>query len=83
MTTQTILIRKLIRASPGLQSRGERVFKPARTLGISIPGFSPGGCASNSIPREANDHANILICKYRAWNPSTYLAKMRAEGYGL
>jgi hypothetical protein len=29
---------------PRTFSPGERVFKPAETFGLSIEGFSPGGC---------------------------------------
>ncbi len=29
-------------------SPGERVFKPAETLVLEIPGFSPGGCFSRN-----------------------------------
>ena len=45
-------------ASPGLLVRGSGFSNPRERSGISIQGFSPGGGASNSISRDADDHAN-------------------------
>ena len=45
-------------ASPGLLVRGSGFSNPRERSRISIQGFSPGGGASNSIPRDAEDQAN-------------------------
>jgi hypothetical protein len=49
--------------SPGLLVRGQALdfspgSNPRERPGIQIQGFSPGGGASNSIPRDADDQAN-------------------------
>ena len=47
-------------------SPGERVFKPAETLVLEIPGFSPGGCFSRNsdipgpCPRNCRSQKNLL-----------------------
>ena len=45
-------------ASPGLLVRGSGFSNPRERSGIAIQGFSPGGGASHSNPRDADDQAN-------------------------
>jgi hypothetical protein len=49
---------QLNQCQPRTLVRGSGFLNPRERSGIKIQGFSPGGGASNSIPRDADDQAN-------------------------